>query len=322
MQTISIVMATYNGAKYIAEQLDSIILQSVKPDEMIIVDDGSTDETISILERYSYNYSWIKVFKNNKNLGVVKTFERAISLTKCDLIFFADQDDVWFKNKIEGLISNLGDNWLVYSDSIVTDEFLNEIHASSLQHFESGRRFSEPFDYLLGNNVTGCTMLINRKILEHALPFPDLQIMYHDHYLAIVAVMYNKLSKYSHPLMYYRQHSFNQSSAFREIGYANILKNSKAMAEDLRKLTFLFVMSENRYKLDLSIATEFYLAMGHESYPTLTLIYQLKSKLSPRMFFWFIRMACLGKWLAYLNYNLAPIKDKIKSFLGRKHSCK
>lgn len=132
--TCSIAMCTYNGEKYIKEQLESIINQSTQPDEIIICDDGSTDRTIDIVKAVlkSWNGRW-RVFENEHNLGYKKNFQKAISLCGSDIIFLSDQDDVWNANKIEIMMKVFQDNpyiLLAFHDSEIVDDHLNCIKKS------------------------------------------------------------------------------------------------------------------------------------------------------------------------------------------------
>lgn len=203
---ISVVMATFNGEKYLSQQLDSLFYQSFIPAEIIVVDDCSTDGTWDILCEYATKYHQIKLYHNNINLGVVKTFERGLSLCSRDYIALADQDDVWLPNKLEILIATLGNNWLIHSDAYVVDEQLNIINESysSIKPYHDGSLEM----YYFRNDVTGCTALLKRELLKIALPFPDDTIM-HDYYLALYARAYNKLIYTNHKLVKYRQHINN-----------------------------------------------------------------------------------------------------------------
>ena len=108
---ISIVMTVYNGEKYLNEQIDSFLNQTLLPDEIIIADDCSSDKTLEIIEKYKKNYpEKIKIFKNKYNLGFTKNFEKAISKSSGDLIFLSDQDDVWYRNKIQTVVKKFNTN--------------------------------------------------------------------------------------------------------------------------------------------------------------------------------------------------------------------
>lgn len=114
---VSIVMATYNGERYLKEQLDSILNQSVQNFELIICDDCSTDRTLDILNEYSERDKRISIFPNNINIGVKRNFERGISLSNCDLIAFSDQDDIWRHDHIELLMNTIGDKMMACGNS-------------------------------------------------------------------------------------------------------------------------------------------------------------------------------------------------------------
>ena len=107
---ISVALCTYNGEKYLPAQLDSIINQSLQPYEIIIVDDGSSDDTRSILEQYSMKYKYIHLFYNEERLGFVRNFSSAISKTHGDYVALADQDDIWTENHLEALLHGIGHN--------------------------------------------------------------------------------------------------------------------------------------------------------------------------------------------------------------------
>ena len=120
-KTVSIAMATYNGGNFLVEQLESIYSQTYKNFEVIVVDDASKDHTISILEEYKDKYN-LKYFVNEKNLGVTKTFEKAILYCKGEYIVLSDQDDIWKKNKLEILLKKIGTSSLIYSNAEIIDE--------------------------------------------------------------------------------------------------------------------------------------------------------------------------------------------------------
>src|ERR1700754_726282 len=114
---VSIALCTYNGEKYISQQLDSILRQTHRNLEIIIVDDCSADNTFNIVKRYSILDSRIKCFRNEVNIGFNKNFEKAIKLATGDYIAISDQDDIWLPGKVELLLNNIGDNWLIFSNS-------------------------------------------------------------------------------------------------------------------------------------------------------------------------------------------------------------
>jgi glycosyltransferase involved in cell wall biosynthesis len=208
---VSIAMATYNGEKYLSQQLDSILNQTHPIYEIIIVDDGSSDGTLNILNAYRDKYSNIKVYPNPENLGVVKSFERAIMLASGDYVALADQDDVWFNNKIEVLVAEIGDNLLIHSDAVLVDDDLNVLQPS---HFAWGKQADKEgfFNYLVNSNVTGCTVLMSRELINLTLPFRSY-VLPHDWYFSYYAAYCGRIKLYLKPLIYYRQHAVNVSGA-------------------------------------------------------------------------------------------------------------
>ena len=129
---ISIAMATYNGEKYLKEQIDSILNQSIQEFELVVCDDCSTDNTWSMLEEYAQHDNRITIIENEKNLGVKHNFEKAISLTKGEFIAFSDQDDIWLKEKVEKSVEKLKkeDLDIVFTDLEVVDENLKTLYSS------------------------------------------------------------------------------------------------------------------------------------------------------------------------------------------------
>lgn len=224
---VSIAMATFNGEKYLSQQLDSIIQQTYRPIEVVIVDDESSDRTIEIIQSYIERYSFISLHQNPQNIGVVATFNQAISLCKGEFVALSDQDDVWFDNKVEVLVSNIGDNWLIHSDALITDSNLQVI-ANSHFKFSNKPNNLEFSDYLISNNVTGCCAMFSRKLLDLAMPIPQ-GFYIHDHYFAIMAAFYNKITFYANDLIYYRQHDNSTIGAIRP-DFDRLVNNCKQKA--------------------------------------------------------------------------------------------
>lgn len=318
---ISVAMATYNGQKYIREQLDSIIAQSYPISEIIIVDDCSFDNTYNILFEYSKANPKIKIIRNEFNLGVLKTFEKALMSCDGDFIAVSDQDDIWLPNKIEELVAQVDDNYLLYSDAVVVDDNLNVINNSNLSFFEQISSFEQLEDYFFANNVTGCTMLVSTELIRLVCPFPNFKAMYHDQYLAIMAKYFGKIKKVQQTLMLYRQHSSNASASFNRGVYEKFINKYVNLASDLHELKQIeLFMNSVSILSSIDRAIGFFLALAHKRYPRPKLIRHYWNEFGIRKFFWFIRMACIGKWFAHVNYNLVPIKNKVISFL-RKPKC-
>jgi glycosyltransferase involved in cell wall biosynthesis len=204
---ISIAIATYNGAKYLGEQLDSFLSQTRPPDELVACDDGSTDSTLEILETFSQQAPFaVRIYRNEKNLGYTKTFERALSKCSGDLIFLSDQDDIWNPNKvsvIEGtFLDHQGAHLLIHDGNIV-DENLASHGATKLGQVSAGYGSDAWF-------VTGALTAIRRDILKYALPIPA-GITGHDGWLHYIARMLRQKLVLDQSLQVIRRHRSNTS---------------------------------------------------------------------------------------------------------------
>ena len=203
---ISIAMCTYNGEKYLSEQLDSIVNQSYQNLEIVIVDDCSTDNTLSLLKGYADRDSRIRIVCNDKNIGFVRNFEKAINECRGDLIALADQDDIWFSAKITRLAESIGDNWLIYSEVAVVDSegVKQDTQFPRVNRIEGRCALS----LILNNCVTGHACLMRRELLNLAMPSMS-GMPYHDQWLAIVAAAHGKLKASDEVLSFYRKHNSN-----------------------------------------------------------------------------------------------------------------
>lgn len=199
---ISIALCTYNGEKHLAEQLDSIVNQTYKKLEIVIVDDCSTDNSYNIALGYAENDKRIRCFRNKTNLGFNKNFENALNLTTGDYIAISDQDDIWMDTKIYELLNNIGDNWLVFSNSVYIEDDGTVTDKPLLLNFKYLQRNYMAF--LLGNFVTGHTTLMAREFLEHIFPFPENG--YYDWWMGFVASYNHKLKYVDKVLTQYRIH--------------------------------------------------------------------------------------------------------------------
>lgn len=213
-ELVSIVMATYNGEKYLRQQMDSILEQTYQQFELIVVDDASEDGTLSILNQYAALDERIQIYPAEKNLGLVANFERGLKLAKGDFIALSDQDDIFRKDKIERLLNTLKhhpDRDLVVSDLSLIDEENNEIALSMRRYQGLKPRQGKPFRQLLHSNfATGCAMMFRRRLLELAIPFPP-DCVVHDWWLAVIASSFRcgGICLVEEPLTAYRQHRTN-----------------------------------------------------------------------------------------------------------------
>ena len=204
---ISISLASFNGENFIKKQLQSILLQLNKNDEVIIVDDCSTDRTID--EILSLFDDRIKIYKNEKNLGIVASFNKAISLATGNIIFLSDQDDLWSNNKVGEVVRLFREDHdltLVISDAALIDENDSLIHDS---YFELRGGFKAGLiSNLIKNKYLGCCIAINSKILPKVLPIPKNAPM-HDIWIGNINNLYGKIFFINKPLVFYRRHGRN-----------------------------------------------------------------------------------------------------------------
>jgi glycosyltransferase involved in cell wall biosynthesis len=200
---VSIAMATYNGEQFIEKQLDSLLAQTYTRIEIIISDDGSTDSTIAIVERYMKIFASISLFKNPIKNGINKNFENAIKHCKGDFIALCDQDDIWLPQKIEILINNIGSAALVYHNSLFIDTDGNSLSRTIADKLNcySGQNSKT---FLLLNCVSGHECMFAKRLVDIALPIPSVK--YFDWWLAFVAAENGGVKYIDEILVHYRQH--------------------------------------------------------------------------------------------------------------------
>lgn len=259
---ISIAMTTFNGEKYLQEQIDSILNQSFTDFELIICDDCSTDSSVTILR--SYADARIKLFINDKNLGFKKNFEKAISLCSGEYIALADQDDIWEKNHLSLLYENIENYNLICGDNDLVDESGSFMGMSFFQsHLLSQEKFPTNKDILLkvllsGGCFQGASMLLKKSFVISVLPIPD-GIVYHDLWFSVHALMQNSLKVFCGVVTKYRQHNLQvtRKKNQTEVSRINILdylnKDSMLMnMKEINEIKLYFEIKEskkNRIKL-------------------------------------------------------------------------
>ena len=206
---ISVCMATYNGGKFIREQLESILSQLPSDhSEIVIADDGSTDDTLAVVN--SLGDSRIRLLNAEEHLGVIYNYERALQASKGEIIFLADQDDIWLPGKVDKVLAALND-----ADLVAHDAWMLRPSGSQDSSWTRAGKLSDIRAYKSGvvanwwkNTFTGCCMAFRRNILDKALPFPK-NLPMHDQWLGLVAEKNFKVKSIDEPLVEYRQHSTN-----------------------------------------------------------------------------------------------------------------
>lgn len=212
---ISIAMATYNGERYLREQIDSILSQTIQDFELIVCDDCSTDTTWNILLDYQVQDSRIKCYRNEENLGFKKNFEKAIRLCTGEYIALSDQDDIWLPEHLEKLVNIIGDADLACGNAELIDNKGNSIglflsEASGLYILYSHEKMTYRL-LCFTNSFQGASMLIRRDFLfEKALPMPE-GVLYHDAWFAACACLSNGIHYTFDVITLYRQHGKNAS---------------------------------------------------------------------------------------------------------------
>lgn len=299
---VTVAMATYNGAKYLEEQLESILSQTLAPAEMIVCDDLSSDGTLDILERY-HERGLLKVFVNNERLGYVGNFKKAVSLAATgNYIALSDQDDIWLPEKLEAamkLMLALEDAHkpvMVYSDLIYVDEdkqmlnpsFRNELGQDGYEHC---------LDTLLfGGFVNGCTMLMNPSMTSYFDTIPEGKHFTHDTWISLIAYTFGRVGMIPNPDILYRKHSSN----------ATELEQFKKQNRFSRlRSEFMSAFKENvLFEKELAVVSKFYevfpgeLTKDQEKLILRFLRLKGKSYIEKKIG---LRLFFRGKWIAALR---------------------
>ncbi|MDX9902411.1 MAG: glycosyltransferase family 2 protein [Aliarcobacter sp.] len=219
MNKIFILLSTYNGEKYLKEQLDSLFSQNYKNFKLIVRDDGSTDKTLEILKSYN-----IELLSSCENLGVKKSFESLLAYayenSDAKYFMFCDQDDVWNEDKIEKTLNKMNEMEklykntpiLVHTDLEVVDENLHTINPSFMKLQNLNEKKNGLNNLLIQNTITGCTAMINRDLAKLCLPMSSNAIV-HDWWVGLVASYFGKIGYLQQSTIKYRQHTSNTIGA-------------------------------------------------------------------------------------------------------------
>ena len=232
---ISVCLASYNGGKYIHEQIASILKQLSDKDELVISDDGSTDNTISIIR--SFEDSRIKLIQNCGRKGFVGNFENALNNASGDYIFLSDQDDIWKDGKVSKLLGYLKKYDLVVHDAELIDgngDSLGKNYYSVLHHRTS----------FLGNlwktRFLGCCMAFRKEVRDDCIPIPP-KIVAHDYWIGMLALTKYKVGFVLDTLISYRRHGGNVSPSSEESN------NSLYYQLIVKRLVLIFELAKKRW---------------------------------------------------------------------------
>lgn len=223
--SLAVLLATYNGEKYLPELLDSVLAQLPPGGFILAHDDGSTDGTVDILNRYAAKFPALKILADGVKTGGAKAnFSYLLGKADADYLMLCDQDDVWLPGKIETAMTKMreleklhgtGTPLLVHTDLKVTDKKLNVLCDSFMRYQNLTPDTANNLPKLIAQNVvTGCTTLINRALRDRALPVPPEAVM-HDWWLALAACAFGHIGYDSAPRIMYRQHGGNDTGAHR-----------------------------------------------------------------------------------------------------------
>ena len=270
---ISIVLCSYNGERFIKEQIDSLLQQSYPDIEIVISDDASTDGTQKILESFR-SCSNIYLFLGTQNRGPIENFEFAVAQAKGDYIAFSDQDDIWLPQKVQTLYEHINQYLLIYSDSELIDESGQPL-AKKLSGFRNMYSGTETKGFILSNVVWGHTMMVQKKFLSDVLPIPEG--VPHDIWMGFKAAATSGISYLDIPLTKYRQHS---ATLTKTIAQKTATRNRTRRYEDFeRQLYWIGIMKAHVKQEEYFFYERFY-----ELYET-----KRHGKFAWSLFFFFIR---------------------------------
>ncbi|HST51642.1 MAG TPA: glycosyltransferase family 2 protein [Pyrinomonadaceae bacterium] len=219
--SFSVAMCTYNGGRFVGEQLESIAAQTLAPSELVVCDDRSTDETVRVVEHFATSAPFpVRLLVNERNLGSTKNFARALSLCEGDIVALSDQDDVWLPGKLARFAAEFGRApaaGLVFSDAEIVDERTRPtgqrlweqvgLDRAERERLSAGRAIG---DLLSGATVTGATMALRARLRSLVLPVPDGLHVIHDAWMALLIACVSQVRALDEPLVLYRRHNAQQ----------------------------------------------------------------------------------------------------------------
>ena len=323
--TIDILLPTYNGEKYLKEQLDSILNQTYKNIRLIISDDCSKDSTPKILEEYRGKDERIELYLQKENIGVVKGIEFLLKKVKSNYYMLADQDDVWLPMKVEKSIETLKKENadLVFGDLEVVDQDLKTMYPSFGDFMLLNRKINKyinsyKVNYLY-NCVTGCTVLSKKEFIEKILPIPtESKYLIHDHWIGLIVALNGKLAYMPEKYIKYRQHGNNQVGTDKiSHGFKNIEQVRELFINVKLGVFGTYVNNKEKFSKELQEQNEKALnyyndikdkknfnfkgwKIFHELYKTETPIYYIEN-------FIIMNMPFFGKILFKIRYGVLKI---------------
>ena len=327
-EQIDILMATYNGEKYLKEQIDSILNQTYKNIRLIISDDNSQDATRQILKEYEKKDNRIKVYYQENNLGCVENFEFLLKKVENEIYMLSDQDDIWLKEKVEKTYQKMikEDADLVFGDLEVVNSNLETIYPSFNDFMKLNRKINkylhtDKINYLY-NCVTGCTVMSKKKWLNEILPLPkNSKYVLHDHWIGLIISLRGKLYYMPEKYIKYRQHGNNEigtekiSHKFTKLEqvrnwfinvklevFGTYVENNEQFPENIQKLNVqaydYYKNIENKKNFNFKHWGTF-----HKLYKTETVIYYIEN-------FIILNLPLIGKVLFTIRHCILKLLKK------------
>lgn len=237
---LSIALASYNGSKYIRKQLDSILFQTISDWELIVCDDCSTDITLQILEEYSQKDHRIKVYENERQLGFVGNFEKAISLCSGDYIALSDQDDVWKDNHLEILLNNIKGCSVVVGNATIIDGkgvLQNYLLSDGERYVHDGNNVDKLYTILCYRNpfFGSASLYLAEELKNVCIPIPKC-VKYHDLWFSAVACCKSGINYLYEPVVAHRIHGNNESGTHHIVFWSQVLSSLKNDRKEFLKL--------------------------------------------------------------------------------------
>lgn len=327
-EQIDVLLATYNGEKYVREQIESILNQSYKNIRLIISDDCSNDNTVNILKEYEKKDNRVILYIQSQNLGVVANIEFLLKKVENRLYMLSDQDDIWLPEKIEKSVEvlKINDVDLVFGDLEVVDKELKTIYPSFGDFMLLNKKIRNyintyRLNYLY-NCVTGCTVLSKREFIEKILPLPkSSKYLIHDHWIGLIVSLNGKLAYIPEKYIKYRQHGNNEVGTkkvshnmtdleeVRELFinvklrvFGSYVENNEKFPKELQKLNIkaleYFTMLKNKKNINFKQWDVY-----HNLYKTENFMYYMEN-------FIIMNMPLIGKFLFKVRYILLKALKK------------
>lgn len=306
--SVSVVMCTYNGEKFIKQQIESIMNQTIIPDELLIFDDKSTDNTIQIIDEMAKLYSCISVSINKENLGYKKNFAIALSKAKGDYVFLSDQDDLWKNNKIERMVQIFNDS----NANVVT----SNMHLIDENNAELGMYHSRHFIRLFNNSnkqwrvlmkyprFPGMSVAARKSFLDSCFPFPENYS--HDEWICICASLTNSICVLDECLSLYRQHQSQAIGA--KISFATAKNDIKLLPIEIEKTKLMVEWSKDKIE-ELS-----YFSTKKLSF----LRFRQKQRFSNSFLSFIKQLFFINMTVNYFTFCKNPIKSIAKDIVTRR----